>query len=603
MYNAYFGFREKPFNVTPDPRFFYANPIYQEAYASLVYGIKERKGFIMLTGEVGTGKTTLLRRLMNNMEATARFVFFYNTTLTFEELVTFVCEELGLETKGGERLKKIQALNEFLIEQLKKDGTVVLLIDEAQNLADDALENLRLLSNLETSSEKLLQIVLVGQPEMEAKLDQPGLRQIKQRIAVRYRLDHLRAREVGPYIEHRLQLVGYQGPSLFASDAIERIASYSNGVPRLINIICDNTLLIAYGGSNKTVNGKMVEEAARDLRLAEKREEPTTERAPLAINASKGVSDHRAARSHDAASGRPLTWAAAAIFLLLIFLGATGAVLYPMQSDDWLTALHHKTMELLSGAEQAIEGLSQNLTSELFAVSSSTSGASKAPSPLPSAQPTPSLPDPQVKKNSNVKVEPDFPAESVGLPILNQNEESQAEPRPQREIEIKPLVNFPAALWRKNPVVIEEGTTIYTILLRAYGDYNTLAMDLIKEFNPHIKNLNWVIAGQFLWLPPLNRDTLLRKQPDDSYYLILASPPYSLWASELAQAARSEGFRAEVTPRRVSDSLSLHRVEIVGLMSLEDAHRAWDVAVARQWIPLAEFVREARILRPTLAAP
>jgi general secretion pathway protein A len=145
MYNDYFGFREKPFNVTPDPRYFYTNPIYQEAYASLLYGIRERKGFIVLTGEVGTGKTTLLRRLMNNPEENVRLVFFYNTTLTFEELVSFACEELGLPVKGSGRLQKIQALNEFLVAQSKKGGTVVLLVDEAQNLSDDVLENLRLL--------------------------------------------------------------------------------------------------------------------------------------------------------------------------------------------------------------------------------------------------------------------------------------------------------------------------------------------------------------------------------------------------------------------------------------------------------------------------
>ncbi len=251
MYNSYFGFREKPFNVTPDPRFFYSNPVNQEAYASLLYGIRERKGFVVLTGEVGTGKTTLLRMLMNNLDATIRFVFFYNTTLTFEELVTFTCEELGLAVKGAGRLQKIQALNEFLIAQLKKGGTGVLLIDEAQNLAEEALENLRLLSNLETTSEKLLQIVLVGQPELEVKLNQASLRQIKQRIAVRSRLDRLKDREVGPFVAHRLSTVGYEGRDLFSAEAIENIAVYSKGIPRLINIICDNALLIAYASSKK----------------------------------------------------------------------------------------------------------------------------------------------------------------------------------------------------------------------------------------------------------------------------------------------------------------------------------------------------------------
>ncbi len=186
MYTAYFGFREKPFNVTPDPRFFYENRVYQEAYATLLYGIVERKGFIVLTGEVGTGKTTLLRRLMDNLDAGVRPVFFYNTTFTFDELIQFLCAEL--ELAGGSRVEKIQALNDFLIAEARRGRTLVLLIDEAQHLSAEVLENLRLLSNLETSTEKLLQIVLVGQPELKAKLEDPALRQLAQRVAIRYRL-------------------------------------------------------------------------------------------------------------------------------------------------------------------------------------------------------------------------------------------------------------------------------------------------------------------------------------------------------------------------------------------------------------------------------
>jgi type II secretory pathway predicted ATPase ExeA len=246
MYTSYFGFREKPFNVTPDPRFVYMNPAFREAYASLLAGIRERKGFVVLTGEVGTGKTTLLRVLMKNLEATVRFVYFYNTTLSFEELLTYACEELGLETNGGGRLKKIQALNDFLIEQLRKGGTGALLIDEAQHLSEHVLENLRLLSNLETGTEKLLQIILVGQPELEAKLAQPSLRQFKQRVSVQCRIDRLKDREIMPYVQFRLESVGSPRKDIFSKAAIERVAHYSNGIPRLINIICDNALTIAF---------------------------------------------------------------------------------------------------------------------------------------------------------------------------------------------------------------------------------------------------------------------------------------------------------------------------------------------------------------------
>lgn len=293
MYTSHFGFREKPFNVTPNPRFFYTNPGYQEAYANLLYGIRERKGFLVLTGEVGTGKTTILRRLMENLESTVRFVFFYNTNLTFEELLSFICEELGLQIRGEGQLPKIQALNEFLLEQLKKGSTGVLFIDEAQNLSEKVLENLRLLSNLETSTEKLLQIVLAGQPELERKLDQPELRQLKQRVFLQWRLDSLSEEEVGAFIDYRLKAVGYKRNDLFSRDAIRQIALSSKGIPRLINIICDNALLIAYGASQKKISADIIREVARDLRLGSEVRIPAAETPTPRTPSNNGEQDGR----------------------------------------------------------------------------------------------------------------------------------------------------------------------------------------------------------------------------------------------------------------------------------------------------------------------
>jgi general secretion pathway protein A len=187
MYNRYFGFRESPFSVTPDPRFFYSNPVYLEAYASLRYGIEAKKGFTMITGEVGTGKTTLLRRLLHNLEHTVHSVFIFNTYLTFPELLQVTLHGLGLAPKDTSKVTMLQQLNDYLIKQLEQGHTVAALIDEAQNLSDEVLEDLRLLTNLETDREKLLQIVLMGQPELEVKLDQSRLRQLKQRVAVQCR--------------------------------------------------------------------------------------------------------------------------------------------------------------------------------------------------------------------------------------------------------------------------------------------------------------------------------------------------------------------------------------------------------------------------------
>jgi general secretion pathway protein A len=269
MYTKFFGFQTKPFSITPDPRMFFENRTYDEAYANLLYGIRERKGFLLLTGEVGTGKTTILRRLMDELTPATRFVFFYNTNLTFDELLTFVCAELQLPVTTPGQLAKIAVLNGFLLDQLSKRSTVILFIDEAQNLREEVFEDLRLLSNLETAREKLLQIVLSGQPELEAKLDKPELRQLRQRIFSHSRLTPLSDDDVIAFVNRRLEAAGYHKKDLFSPRALLEVARYSKGIPRLINVICDNALLISYAESKKTVGAEIIREVARDLRLEE----------------------------------------------------------------------------------------------------------------------------------------------------------------------------------------------------------------------------------------------------------------------------------------------------------------------------------------------
>ncbi len=343
MYNSYFGFKETPFSVTPDPRVFYTNRLYQEALSALLYGIEAKKGFIVITGEVGTGKTTLLRKLMRNLEATTHSVFIFNTHLSFPELLQLILHDLGLAHDGKSRVTMIQELNDYLIAQLQKGHIVSLLIDEAQNLSDETLEGLRLLSNLETDKEKLLQIVLMGQPELEVKLDQPQLRQLKQRVALQCRLARLRDQEVGPFIDFRLRAVGYEGEGLFNPDAVKQIASYSKGIPRLINIICDNALLIAYGTSQRTVSAEMIKEVANDLRLEEGPKAVRVEAPPIKVAATNG--NEGAPRGVE---GKPLQYqprrlalvGIGTLLLLLLFEG--GIAIYSEQTEDDLSNLRHK---------------------------------------------------------------------------------------------------------------------------------------------------------------------------------------------------------------------------------------------------------------------
>lgn len=271
----HFGFRETPFGVTPDPRFFYSHPLYAEGLAALIHGIETKKGFMLVTGEVGTGKTILLRKLMRHLEGSVQFVFVSNSHLTSYGLTELMVQSLGLDSKEKNRLDMIQDLNSYLIEQLQGGRTVALLIDEAQKLSDDALEGLCDLSNLETDEEKLLQIVLVGQPEVAVKLTKTSLRRIRQRIAVHHRVYALQApSEVDQYIRHRLRIVGYEGPEIFAKEAVEAVWHYSGGTPRLINILCDNALAIASVSGKKKVSPYLVMKAAGGLLLEQGSEAP-----------------------------------------------------------------------------------------------------------------------------------------------------------------------------------------------------------------------------------------------------------------------------------------------------------------------------------------
>jgi general secretion pathway protein A len=266
-YETHFGFREPPFSVTPDPRFFYANPGYREAYATLRYGVEERKGFVVVTGEAGTGKTTLLRMLMQHAGSSIATAFIFNPPHEFGELLRMILNELEVPTLSSDRVGMLEQFNDYLLEQLRKRRIVALLIDEAQALSEPILEELRLLSNLETSKEKLVQIVLMGQPELESKLDQPELRQLKQRVALRCRLEPLDREDVNAYIDFRLRTAGYEGKALFDAAGIENIARYSQGIPRLINLICEKALLRAFKSSEDRVAPEMVDEAAQELRL------------------------------------------------------------------------------------------------------------------------------------------------------------------------------------------------------------------------------------------------------------------------------------------------------------------------------------------------
>ncbi|MBI2877345.1 MAG: AAA family ATPase [Candidatus Tectomicrobia bacterium] len=257
--------KERPFNLTPDPRFLYLSEGHQEALAHLIYGVRERRGFVLLTGEVGTGKTTLLRAFLDNLDEGVRAAYIFNPHMSFVQLLRYACIDFGLSVNGQGKAHLLGDLNRFLLEGFARGENAVLVIDEAQDLSVSALEEIRLLSNLETAEAKLLQLVLVGQPELDAKLDLPALRQLRQRIGLHYRLSSLDWEETQSYIRQRLQVAGVKYPTLFTPKAQREIYRITRGVPRLINLLCDQALLTAYAEGQRSVGPAALRGAARDL--------------------------------------------------------------------------------------------------------------------------------------------------------------------------------------------------------------------------------------------------------------------------------------------------------------------------------------------------
>src|SRR5262245_4535577 len=290
LYQTYFGLSQAPFNITPDPSFLYLSASHREGLAQLSYGIRARKGFVVLTGEVGTGKTTLIHALLNDLNGSAHTALIFSAIVSPADLLRRVCEEFGL-IEPRRRLRGIHdylvSLNKFLLESYRKEENCVLIIDESQNLSAEVLESIRLLSNVETSKDKLLQILLVGQPELAVRLNSPELRQLKQRVTLRHHLRALTLQECCEYVSNRLKVAG-GNPTIFTANALESIHSYSSGIPRIVNVLCDNALLAGYALGRKEIDTGIIWEVAEDLGIttnAEARIRPIRQ----AINNTNGT--------------------------------------------------------------------------------------------------------------------------------------------------------------------------------------------------------------------------------------------------------------------------------------------------------------------------
>lgn len=295
MYLSFYGLKKQPFRITPDPEFLYLSPSHKEALAAIMDGVEQRRGFVVITGAVGVGKTTVLRSYLEKKRESLKIVYVFNAKLPFQGLLTTIYRELGLPIASDSEIEMVGRLYEFLIDEYKRGNNVVLVIDEAQNIPAHTLENLRMMSNLETVKEKLIQIILVGQPEFERELDTRKLRQLRQRLAVRATIRPLTKGESLDYVRFRLRRAGSDPASVFAGPALKEIVRWSKGVPRLLNVLCDNALITGFGYQERPVTRKIVKEIIRDF---------DGEREPSFLR-------------------KQLTTGAALALLLLFFLGLT----------------------------------------------------------------------------------------------------------------------------------------------------------------------------------------------------------------------------------------------------------------------------------------
>ena len=296
MYKKFFGLKENPFNVNPDPRYLFLTPHTQEALACLTYGIETRKGFILLTGEVGTGKTTLINKLLEWLHKERVFTaFVFNPRLSVSQFFDFMMADFGIPCESHQKGQMLLKLNQWLLDRYRAGERAVLIVDEAQNLSPQMLEEIRLLTNLETSTEKLLQIVLAGQPELEQKLNQPELRQLRQRITLRAKTRQLTLEETQGYIEERLRIAGAENLDLFTPEAVAAVHRYARGIPRVTNLLCEHALVSSFADEKTPVPAEVVEEVARDfdLHIVDPLAQAPPPATPLGIPSAPGTNGHQ----------------------------------------------------------------------------------------------------------------------------------------------------------------------------------------------------------------------------------------------------------------------------------------------------------------------
>ncbi len=456
MYLSFYQLKKAPFHITPDPEFLFLSPSHKEALGSVIYGIEQRKGFVAITGEVGVGKTTILRSYLDNADRQGlKIIYVFNANVSFDGLLKTIYRELGLTVDTNDVYEMVNQLHVILIEEYRQNQNVVLIIDEAQNMPIETLENLRMLSNLETSKDKLIQILLVGQPEFERKLDLHELRQLKQRIAIRCKILPLSPKESLAYIEHRLARASGKRTSVFSKSALNLIVQHARGIPRIINILCDNALITGYGYEKRIISTKIVKEVIGDF-TGHSPNRWFGFRLPVSIM----------------------------LFLSILFWASPFKNKTLMKEDPPSGDALQTVFKAPSGLQNSTEPQNPPLLLDL----------NKAESV---AQPTTAMPTETIGPSPRI-TDPPVDSPTSGTPDAYQNHEIVPV---KEEYEFRTPMQTTDYIYR----FVRQGETLSGLITRVYGHCNDELIETVRLDNPRIQNINQIKVGQIIRFPDLER--------------------------------------------------------------------------------------------------
>lgn len=528
MYAQFYGLRESPFALTPDPRYLFMSEPHKEALASAVYGVQERKGFVLILGEVGTGKTTLIRHLLGRFGPNIRSVFVFNPAVSFIELLQLMLRDLELPCPSMRRVEMIDTLNDYLLKEAAAGRYVVVIIDEAQHLSPTVLEEVRMLSNLETARGKLIQILLVGQPELGEKLGRPELRQLRQRISLVAELKPLSYEDTVRYIAHRLEVAGREDGGLFSRRALKVVYRASGGIPRLVNVICDKALVLGYGAGAKVIKSRIIKEVLKDWKPFQRLAGPTPR------------SRSRAVLRRRVPTNRPLRRIAAAVAL-----GLAGAALIvmlvgykdgPLRSRFWHGLLPSGASGTVVGpAEAPVRAMAEPVAVTIVPPVSPAAPELPPRPNLRSVEPGPTVP-PASPTRSAVADRPTPNAAATPAPV---------EPRA-----------------KAREVVVAPGEVFSAVVTRNYGRAELTLIDFVKSANPDVTSIDVLRVGQRLKLPVYEPGKLVEQADGARYRLHLMTT----WDNQdqvlqkLRSAVAKLGRQVTVVPINMTQRETAYRV-------------------------------------------